>query len=133
MTIRRHALLLNAGCPDPWQLARCLGIRILFGELPHGALEAWRPDRNVIILDERLCETHYAWYLAHALGHVALHCGSQPIVARWGIGWEQKQESDADRFTAIYLAPTLADLFKLPADKRAFRVRLEAICGLRAA
>ena len=131
--IRGRAAYWRSICADPWGLARALEIRVLFGELPHGALEVWRPDRGVIVLHEALPESHHTWYLAHALGHMALHCGSQALIAAWGIGWEQKQESQADRFAAFSLAPSLKDLFRLPPEKRAYRIQLERICGPLAA
>lgn len=101
--------------------------------LPHQQPE-YRLDR-LIIVNAEMPATYQLWYSAHALGHAILHRGDQKWIRDNCYGLVGKQEEAAERFAAFFLIPDLAsgtDDLEIPADKLAYRVALERVCGLAA-
>lgn len=74
------------------------------------------------------------WNLLHGLAHIVLHVGDHRWFLKHGYWWTvRKQENQSERFTAYWVAPTVDDIFRLPPEKRAFRMSLDRIYRLRAA
>lgn len=87
---------------DPWAHADALGIEVVVRPLrtAHGL---WLPEREAILISDRLIQRHQRIILAHELGHASLaHPDDRP-----------KHEVQADRFAARHLIcpDELADLY----------------------
>lgn len=135
MIARQRALQLRAIAPDPYDLADHLNVRTITIHLPPWLAEVWLPSAGLIAVNACLDAPTRRWYLAHALGHVELHSGDQRFLLRHTFGMVACQESQAERFAAWFLAPTLTAeaLASLPLPKRGYRIGLETVAGLRAA
>lgn len=133
MIARIHALRLRAITDDLPILAEHLGVRTILLPMPLWLCEMYLPIDSIAVVNARLIASRRRWYWAHSLGHAALHCGDHAFLSVNCIGVVAKQEEQANRFAAFFLAPTLAQIGNLPADKRAYRVWLEGVCGARAA
>lgn len=113
-------------------LAKQLGLDIWVRKFPVDTPESL--DGDLLAINRDLGPRDRLWYAAHGLAHFLMHCGDQDWLIEAGYDVVvAKQEEQANRFAAFSIAPTLRELWKLPPERRAYRVRLEQICGLRAA
>lgn len=133
MIARQHAQRLRLIAPEPSALADYLRVRVFITPMDPDFREFYLPGRGIAIINANMTYPERRWYLAHALGHAVLHVGDHSFLLAHCPGVVPKQESQSERFAAFYLAPTLTDIFKLPPDKRLYRVWLEGVCGVRAA
>lgn len=81
---------------DPFKHAEALGVEVIFRPL-RTKNAWWLPDRNLIVVKERMRAVHTRCALAHELGHV--HYGHEDD--------RPKHEVQADRFAADNLIDQL--------------------------
>lgn len=84
---------------DPFRIARRLGFRLFYEELPNGVDEMVLPDLKLLFLRPGARrDPHTARRLvAHALGHVFLHAGNQvydgPLPRQFFVRHERQAEA----------------------------------------
>jgi IrrE N-terminal-like domain len=90
---------------DPFQIARSLGFRVFYADLPDGCEEMVLPDGRLMFLrPEAKGDLHRARRLvAHALGHHFLHTGNQVSGGSLPADWFHKHERQAEAFAATLL------------------------------
>lgn len=94
---------------DPWDHAHQIGIEVVLAPL-RTTQELWLPDRNLLVVHNRLRAVHQRNALAHGVAHAALgHEDDRP-----------KHEKQADKFAARNLIDPeeLADLYKWCPDEQ---------------
>lgn len=84
---------------NPFEVARRLGFRLFYEDLPEGCDEMVLPDLKLMFLrpEYRDNEPRARVLVAHALGHVFLHTGDQ-VRCDLGRHWFVRHEKQADAF-----------------------------------
>lgn len=90
---------------DPFAVARRLGFRVFYEDLPEGCQEMVLPDLKVMFLrpeSKRYVEAARR-LVAHALGHVFLHTGNQVYRDPMPADYFCKHEQQAEAFASALL------------------------------
>lgn len=90
---------------DPFDIARRLGFRVFYEELPEGCEEMVLPDLKVMFLRPESKEyvAKARMLVAHALGHVFLHTGNQVYRDPLPALYFSKHEQQAEAFASALL------------------------------
>ncbi|MFA4931136.1 MAG: ImmA/IrrE family metallo-endopeptidase [Patescibacteria group bacterium] len=104
---------------DPYFIAEKENIEVVEYELSGRLKELYFGDH--IILNNKMPYTQKRHYLAHALGHHYLHTGNQLYFSQHRQGQNDKEETQAEEFSAYLLIPSaqIIPILDCPPDELA--------------